>query len=114
MRLLGCRCRRERDQQREHDRVAGKRCRDVGRDEERDAGHHHRSRPPAVSDGTGHRLSDAPHELRDAEGKADRCVADAGVRIERADEEWLRLAQAEPEREYRTGGERDRERMAVV
>ena len=105
---------RHADQQREHNGVAGeRRCR-VGRRKKRRPGDHHPSRPPAVRHSPGHRLRHAPHELGDAEGEADGGVADAGMGVERADEERLRLAQAEPERENRPGGKRDAEVLPAL
>jgi hypothetical protein len=46
-------------------------------------------------------LRDAPHQLRDSECQADRGVADRGLRVDRGDEERLRLTDAQAEREHR-------------
>src|SRR5581483_311469 len=56
-----------------------------------------------VGDRAGDGLRDAPHELRDGEGEADRGDAEPGGGVERADEERHRLPHAEDKREHESG-----------
>jgi len=63
----------------------------------------HAPRAVFVRDRASEGLRDAPHELRAGEGEADRGNAETGRGVDRADEESLRLAHAEEQREYRGG-----------
>ena len=108
----GARCGDDADQQRQHDRILREgRGRARNRQHQRSADHDAPG-TVTVADRAGDRLRHAPHQLPHRERQADAGIADAGLRVQRADEQRLRLPDAERQAEHGARGERDREATA--